>query len=98
MVGGGVMGCVVGGGNGVGCGVGVGGWWCGCGVGVGVVKLNFMDRYGKLNIFSWFKLLWTGWWLGGWWWWGGWVGGKVGCSFDVGCRGGWCASEGWGGW
>ena len=27
------------------CG-GVGGWWC------GVVKLNFMDRYAKLNIFS----------------------------------------------
>ena len=26
------------------------------------------------------------------------VGGKVGCGFDGGCRGGWCASEGWGGW
>ena len=29
------------------------GWWWWCGGGrVGVVKLNFMDRYGKLNIFS----------------------------------------------
>ena len=28
----------------------------------------------------------------------GWVGGKVGSGFDDGCRGGWCASEGWGGW
>ena len=27
----------------------------------------------------------------------GWgVGDKVGCDFDGGCRGGWCASEGWG--
>ena len=29
---------------------------------------------------------------------GGGVGGKVGCGFDGECRGGWCASEGWGGW
>ena len=29
---------------------------------------------------------------------GGVGGGKVGCGFDDGCRGGWCASEGWGGW
>ena len=62
----------------------------------GLVKLNFMDRYEKLNIFSWFKL-WSGWW------WGGWlcdrvgVGGKVACGFNGGCRVGWCASEGWGG-
>ena len=38
-------------------GVGVVWWvvvwgWLGGGVGVVVVKLNFMDRYGKLNIFS----------------------------------------------
>ena len=26
------------------------------------------------------------------------VGGKFGCGFDGGCRGEWCASEGWGGW
>ena len=47
-------------------------WWGGGG-GVGWgggmevgSKLNFMDRYGKLNIFSWFKLLWSGWWWGQW--------------------------------
>ena len=43
----------------------------GCGVGVGVVKLNFMDRYGKLFFLS--------------------------SNCGVG-DGGWCVSEGWGGW
>ena len=28
----------------------------------------------------------------------GWVGVKVHCGFNGECRGGWCASEGWGGW
>ena len=46
--------------------------------------------HGGVGVVTW---VWWGGWVIGWW-----VGGKVGCGFDGGCRGGWCASEGWGGW